>query len=248
MVYEGIVNKKPLPTMRKKIIQEAKKHPEEKKLYMFGLSLAVMMHRRKPADPIEYMQDHKVFDNSTKIANEINREITGYEKENLIDDEMKEARKNHKIFYLVSSHDDCAEDHIDYQGKIYFDNKMTPTKDEEEYIIKNKIQSIQWVTFRPVWMVTRPHCRHYFKALKTDDVLSHSVRQLIRNHRMHHKTGKYEMQTIREKTAEETLKAYRERLAYHQYLYSIHKTETLRKLIEKDKLLIKKWEEYLRKA
>ena len=237
-----------MPEIRKKLIKRSKKknaEPIEIKLCFLGITLAGMA-LRKP-NPVEFLLEDKNYNRTEKVIDSLNREITGKEKEKLLDNTVKEARREGNIFYLCSSHDDCAKDHKDYQGKIYVDEKAVPTLEEFRYIVQNKIQSFQWVTFRPVWMTTRPHCRHYFKALKSEDVLSHSVAQLTKNHRMHHKTGKYEMQTIRYKTGEETLKAYKERLKYHEYLYAQYKTETLKKLIQKDKFLIKKWEDYLKR-
>lgn len=236
-----------MPEIRKKLIKRAKNkkaEPIEIKLCFVGIALAGMA--LKKANPVEFLLEDKNYNRTEKVIDSLNREIAGNEKEKLIKDTVKEARREDRIFYLCSSHDDCATDHKDYQGKIYVDEKAVPTLEEFRYIVQNKIQSFQWVTFRPVWMTTRPHCRHYFKALKSEDVLSHSVAQLTKNHRMHHKSGKYEIQTVRYKTGEETLKAYEERLRYHEYLYSQYKTETLRKLIAKDKLLIQKWKVYLR--
>lgn len=237
-----------MPEIRKQLVKRAKKktaEPIEISLCFLAIGLAGMA--LKKSDPIEYLLEDKNYNLTEKRIDSLNRKIAGNEKEILIEDTVKNARRNGRIFYLCSSHDDCASDHKDYQGKIYVDEKAQPTPEEWEYIKQNMIQSFQWVTFRPVWMTTRPHCRHYFKALKSEDVLSHSVAQLTRNHRMHHKGGKYEMQTVRYKTGEETLKAYEERLRYHQYLYSQYKTETLRKLIQKDKLLIQKWRTYLQR-
>ena len=247
MVYEGIINNKKLPEIRKQLVKRAKRkqaEPIEIKLCFLGISLAAQALRKQ--DPVEFLLEDKNYNLTETTIDKLNREITGKEKEKVIKDTVKDARRAGNIFYLCSKHDDCAEDHKDYQGKIYVDEKAQPTPQEWEYIKQNGIQSFQWVTFRPVWMTTRPHCRHYFKSLKTEDVLNHSVSQLIRNHRMHHKEGKYEMQTIRYKTGKETLRAYEERLRYHEYLYAIHKTETLRKLISKDKMLIKKWRDYLK--
>ena len=210
---------------------------------LLGITLAAQALRHP--DPVEFLLEDKNYNRTEKTIDSLNREIAGREKEQLIKETVKDARREGNIFYLCSSHDDCASDHKDYQGKIYVDEKAQPTPQEWEYIKQNQIQSFQWVTFRPVWMTTRPHCRHYFKSLKSEDVLSHSLSQLIKNHRMHHKGGKYEMQTVRYKTGEETLKAYMERLKYHRYLYAQYKTETLKKLINKDKLLISRWESYL---
>jgi len=264
MVYEDIINNKSLV----KIHRDIYNYQQEKKkqgviisnmlpAFAIGLANKIVNHMPKYAKMnadtrAEYFFDvlkkENSFDKTSKIINEEIRRESGKKKEQLIQGVIKEARKQKKIFYICSSHDDCASDHKDYQGQIYVDESWDRTNAEiADYVILNNIKTFQWITFRPVWMTTRPYCRHYFKALDTEDVLSHSVSQLTKNHRMHHKSGKYEMQTIRYKTGQETLQAYRERLRYHEYLYGVYKTETLRKLISKDKLLINKWMDFLKK-
>ena len=264
MVYEGIINSKPITKIHRSIYDFQQKQKKQgvvidNVLFAFAIRLASKTINRMPKyakeskeSRAEYFLDslkkENVFDKTNKIINKEVEDLSALAKDIVIQETIKTARKEDKVFYLCSKHDDCASDHLDYQGKIYVDENFDKRNaDIVNYVIMNNIHTVQWVMYRPVWMVTRPHCRHYFKALKTEDVLTKSVDKLIRDNRMHHKTGKYEMQTIRYKTGEETLKAYEERLRYHEYLYAVHKTETLRKLIKKDKLLIAKWKDYLKK-
>ena len=85
------------------------------------------------------------------------------------------------IFWACSKHENCANDHEAYQGKIYIDEKwksVTNPKDKrlisriEDYIKQNNIQTIQSVIDDPVWLTTRPNCRHRFKSLTAEEVLS----------------------------------------------------------------------------
>lgn len=81
------------------------------------------------------------------------------------------------IFYITSFYGDCAPDHADYQGKIYVDEdwqNIAPKNrlDEiEEYITSNKIMTVQEVMDGPVYLTTRPNCRHYFQYISIDEVL-----------------------------------------------------------------------------
>lgn len=197
------------------------------------------------------------------------------EKTNVIYDTIKENRlsilidwgknrvqTNARIFYLASSHGDCAVDHKDYQGKLYIDQAWDKyIKDEElvkqikEFINTNDIKTIQWVINKPVWFVTRPNCRHYFKVLTLEEVLSNNIAYLIIQYKMYTPIGNREhLQTLYHSTnkkwyTEENIKniitKYQDRLNYHEELNSVKSTDILVKAIYKDKLLIKKWKSYL---
>lgn len=193
------------------------------------------------------------------------KELEKLGKDRAIDDEITENRKAvyPRVFYLASSHDDSAQDHVNYQGKMYIDanwkNVITDKALQGRiayYVATNNIQTIQWVMGKPVWFITRPNCRHYFKALDTFDVFAHSVNQLTRNHKMHTKIGKDEFKPIphpinkkwyKLANVKSIIDAYEQRLQYHQALYKQHPTQTLKKLIDKDKMLLDKWNEYLQK-
>lgn len=214
---------------------------------------------------IQTFQKEKIYQNTKKPINELVNKIEAEEKEIAIKKELKANRKEiyPRVFYLASSHSDSAEDHINYQGKMYIDEKWESViKDEEEkkkirkYIRENNVKTLQWVMGKPVWFITRPNCRHYFKALDTFDVFSHNVRQLTRNHRLHTQIGKEEFKPISHPTNKQWYKmvnvqsiitAYQERLSYHLALYNSHKTYTLKNLITKDRMLLQKWKEYLTK-
>ena len=86
------------------------------------------------------------------------------------------------IFYMCSSHSKPAKDHADYQGKIYVDRYWrkycTGRMPEwliaavEDFIQKNEIISIQKIMGPPVWLCTRPFCRHTFYPVNTLTVLT----------------------------------------------------------------------------
>lgn len=82
------------------------------------------------------------------------------------------------VFYLCSQHSDCAKDHIDYQGKIYYDEgyssfgfKEDILDQIEKYISSHKLKSIQSVRDNEPYLTTRPNCRHYFEPIPMMDLL-----------------------------------------------------------------------------
>ena len=113
----------------------------------------------------------------------------------MTEEEIKKYRNygNPKIFFACSKHDDSADDHISKQGKIYVDAKWksayNPTKEKkkieaiEKYIKEHNIQTVQDIIGEPTFLSTRPYCRHVFKSLTADDVLSgnYSLPQSIHN-------------------------------------------------------------------
>ena len=94
------------------------------------------------------------------------------------------------IFYACSSHSKPAKDHADYQGKIYVDRYWrkycTGTVPEwmimavEEFIQKNEILTVQKVMGPPVWLATRPFCRHVFIPVNTLSVLTEEPKTYIK--------------------------------------------------------------------
>lgn len=157
-------------------------------------------------------------------------------KKMLIDDALKSG-----LFFLVSKHDDCAKDHEDYQGKIYVnENWRSMTKDPRVamYISTNRIRTFQWVTGKPVYMITRPYCRHYFREVSASEVLSNSVNALLNKHHMHEKEGERGVsQTLPSRMAE----LYLERLDYLSEMYKVAPCEELQNYINKTVFLMHKW-------
>ena len=94
------------------------------------------------------------------------------------------------IFYACSSHSKPAKDHKDYQGKIYVDRYWrkycTGTVPEwmmmaiEEFIQKNEILTVQKIMGPPVWLATRPFCRHVFVPVNTLSVLTEQPETYIK--------------------------------------------------------------------
>lgn len=91
---------------------------------------------------------------------------------------IKTGAVNGVIFYIAAYFGDCAIDHVGYQGKIYYDanyESIAPKELHDEikaYIDSNKLMSVQEVKAGPVYLTTRPNCRHYFQYISIDEVLA----------------------------------------------------------------------------
>ena len=147
------------------------------------------------------------------------------------------------IFYLCSSHVNPAKDHADWEGKVYVheDWEERVGADQElsarirAYIKNHKIRTVQWVTGEPVWLVTRPNCKHYFIEVSPEEVLGSSVRKLLKEHDAY-------MEDEKEISYEYgQYKDYYERLKMMSYLRDMFDAEELDKDIKRTKLLVRKW-------
>ena len=209
----------------------------------------------------------KLTTNITTIINDYETD----EKDDIIETILKdnEGLKVPKVMYLASSHNDCAEDHVDFQGKLYYDKNYKQVlkvlddadsviSDLEAFIRANNLMSMQEVISKPNWFITRPNCRHFFIPLYAEEVLEHSVGDLTRRYHAHRKVGdRAYLQTMRsgkqrklvgeKRNAELMIEKYKTRLDEHKELYKTFKSGLIKRAIEKDNLLISRWTEYLKK-
>lgn len=171
---------------------------------------------------------------ATKIVNHEVRKFESDKKIEILDNSFKANRLSGKIFYVASSHKDSAKDHEPWQGKIYVDrywhNYDTDGK-LGKFIRDNDIKTVQWVTGKPVWFITRPNCRHYFTTYTPEEILGNKYTV------PHRKIGDKRLQTPRDAT----LEYYEDRLKLYKNMFNKYPTTLLKNKIEKTKLLISKW-------
>lgn len=190
--------------------------------------------RRKPKDFGEYIMVKQINHTCVKVINSTLRVEQSKIKKDILNDSILENRNKGIHFYIASQHQDCAADHLAYQGKVYVDKSAKLTDLDRDYLRSGvQIMSIQAVTSKPIWFVTRPYCRHYFVPVKTEDLVS----------------GNYKIPTSKlgdrrlgtEPTAQVSLEYYRDRLALLEALNKVYPSEYLKNKILKTKVLIAKW-------
>lgn len=127
------------------------------------------------------------------------------------------------IFFLCSTHGDPAKDHKAYQGKVYVDRFWRQKVSGSDYYkvasyIKNhNIKTVQYIMGAPVWLTTRPYCKHYFIPLQTSAVLTSSANKLRKQVEQPTTTKTYTIDTY-----------YTQRDQAHQYLYSFFPCDEFR--------------------
>lgn len=124
------------------------------------------------------------------------------------------------IFYLCSSHSDCANDHAEYQGKVYYDESWQSiiNNDQEDivakYIQDKKLMTIQSVRDHKPYLCTRPNCRHTFKPITIDQALNNSNYELLNKFKMYRgkaDSEKYKNLQLQRKYEREVRKAKEQR-------------------------------------
>lgn len=223
-------------------------HPDEVVLAIIALILIMYKNNKAKSsnDIAQNIEKSHILEESHSVGYKIQRKIIGEQKEAYILSELQANELNKRWFYLCSSHADSAKDHKPYQGKIYIDDNCDDPKClalANEYHMK----SYQWVIGKPVWMVTRPNCRHYFKALTYNEIVGKSYELLIKEYKMHRTIGDRPiMQTLKGgENIDIVIKNYEERLHLHLAMNKVRSNDFIRSAIQKDRLLLKKW--YLKK-
>ena len=240
IIYKSVLNHESLREIHKKLYK-AIINPN-KRLLQFSFYVAQRAHKLDKGKNAYYGTGLAVLANSLmnlmikntyvdKVINRIVVEEQTKEKEVFLDDLFKEGRATGKIFYVASSHEDCAEDHKPYQGKIYVDAYYDRhNKELCDYVRSHNIKTVQWVTGKPAYFITRPNCRHYFLQ-KTFDEIKGGVDI------PHSKIGYRRYQT----PADVSLVYYKRRLNLLIDLQKQYDTEEIRIKITKTKILINKW-------
>ena len=130
-------------------------------------------------------QDGKQF--SWKAYMEMNVRTTVHQE--MAQHQVDVGAKVGQIFYICDSFGDCAPDHADFQGKVYYNEECNIPDDVQAYIDANGIQSMQSVMNGEPFLTTRPNCRHNFHAIPTDEVMKMSSEDILEKENL--KRGEY---------------------------------------------------------
>ena len=198
-----------LPTDVKKQISDIKKFNAKEVLRLANQSLKTYTKQVRLIDTLSTPDDlyevvkrqlPKGIENGIKIAYKDGKQFSwkAYMEMNIrttVHQEMnqhqtKVGAKVGQIFYICDSFGDCAPDHADYQGKIYYNADAEITDEAQAYIDANGIQSIQEVRDGEPYLGSRPNCRHNFHAIPTSEVLSETADEILEKNDF--KYGEYE--------------------------------------------------------
>lgn len=105
-------------------------------------------------------------------------------------EQLRVSRANKEVFFMSSTHSNPACDHKDYQGKIYVDrfwkNSLADSKTVQSkvaaYIRNHNVMTVQSVCKAPVFLMTRPYCKHFFIPVSIEEVLGSSLNKIKKKH------------------------------------------------------------------
>jgi hypothetical protein len=137
-----------------------------------------------------YLSHRTVYDQLDVATRKVAASMQLRNKRRRVRDEL---RQGDTIFFLCSYHSNPAMDHKDHQGKIYVDRFWRTKVNGVDYYkvasyIKNhNVETIQSIMGEPVYLTTRPYCKHYFTPVSTEDVLHSSAKSLLhQTHSFHY--------------------------------------------------------------
>jgi len=133
------------------------------------------------------------------------------------------------VFYIVNEFADCADDHAEYQGKIYYDERwqtfgFTPEAEQKiaKRILDKRMISIQNARNNPPYLTTRPNCRHSFKPIPIDTALNVDNRKILDDNKW--STGTYKssnyLATQQQRTNERQIRKFKAKSAINMQMYN----------------------------
>lgn len=154
------------------------------------------------------------------------------------------------VFYIVNHFADCADDHADYQGKIYYDERWrTFGYDEKdtsriETIIRAKrMLGVQTVRDGTPYLTTRPNCRHTFTPISIEQAGGKPA-DIVREMKLSsgsYREGNYEA-TVKQRYNERQIRFYKNRMEQNEKINGILGGDALANQLQGDKMLVRKWQ------
>ena len=188
-IYQAVLNKTPQNKVLEKIRGMIQSSPD------FNIREKAWLYRviRRTVQ-LMYVQEGKLENGqiknySTGIGKIEEHRNARRRKQNLIQ-EMRAHRASRGVFYMCSIHSHPAEGHKDWQGRIYVDRYWESVlegqpemqKKVAAYIRNHDTLTVQEICGEPVYLLTRPYCKHFMISLDTDEVLGNGLKKVQRDH------------------------------------------------------------------
>ena len=159
---------------------------ERYKLYRTGLDLYRKM-RRSDEVKTDLKRDYNYVE-IVRAARKVMRNKDIRDKQKSLKQDLSSTDN---IFFVCSKHKKPAEDHKDNQGTIYVDIfwrtklDLSMQKKVEAYIKNHNVLTVQYIIGEPVYMTTRPYCKHYFIPVETSTVLHSAYKKVVDSTGLH---------------------------------------------------------------
>ena len=189
LIYQAVLDKTPEPVILKKVRGIIQNTPD------FNIREKAALYRtiKRMAD-LMYVQGGRLengqIKNYSTSINKITEHRNARQRRTNLAAEMRVNRAKGGVFYMSSIHSNPAKDHKDWQGIVFVDRywKFILADDPETqkkvaaYIRNHDTLTVQEIIGEPVYLVTRPYCKHFFIELDTDEVLGQSVNKIRKEH------------------------------------------------------------------
>jgi len=216
---------KTVDTFYEKIFQQTKQGIEK------GVAVNYRVKKGKYAGTVRKVsfKSYMEMNSRTTISNEITKQ------------QISAGAKTGLIFYMCDSFADCAKDHQKYQGKIYYNEKAKLSDEAREYIQSHNIMSMQKAMDAPIYLTTRPNCRHAFHVLNTEKVIKNNTSGYKKTF-THGKfeTNNYKL-TQRQRANERLIRKYKLLKENNNALYESTKEIKYKKAAAQYEMLEAKW-------
>lgn len=189
LIYQAVLDKTPEVVILKKIRGIIKNTPN------FNIREKAALYRtvKRVAD-LMYIQDGKLENSQIKkystSINKIEEHKNARDRKLNLIQEMRVNRAHEGVFYMSSVHSNPAKDHEPWQGVIFVDrywrsvlaDDEVTQKKVESYIRNHDTITVQEICGEPVYMITRPYCKHFMIPLDTYEVLESSANKIQKSH------------------------------------------------------------------
>ena len=165
--------------------------------------------------------------------------------------QLETGGKLNIVFYVVNEFGDCADDHANYQGRMYYDERYQdfPLQDEiksliQDHIQRNGLLSIQAVRDNEPYLTTRPNCRHKMKPVAIDKVLQENVEDIKKD--LGYKSKSYRPENYEavktQRYNERNIRKYKQRNLTYMEIYKKTNNKDYLLLAQKEKRKVLLWQ------
>lgn len=179
---------------------------------------------------------------SFKSYMEMNTRTTVHQE--IAKEQIKSGADVGNIFYMCDVYADSADDHADYQGKLYYNAEANIPDNVQKWIVENNILSMQEVEQGEPFLITRPNCRHQFAVIPTDVAMGFSEEKIIEKEGLSKGVYKDEnySKTQEQRYNERTIRKYKTRETAMNELYKTTGDKSFLDKANQSASLVRKWQ------
>jgi len=227
--------------------------------YRRAVSQVVRLSETMPLKEAIKRQTQEGINNGVKIATAGGERMVGYKEymemnvrttvqREIGEMQMASGGQAGVVFYISNHFADCADDHKDYQGRIYYDERYATFGYDAETLARiqalissKRMLGIQSVREKPPYLTTRPNCRHTLTPISVEQA-GMSASGLVSSLKL--SSGSYRDENYDDLQQQR----YNERqIRFYKGRMEANKELGYDDLVNRDKHLVSKWQATQRK-